>query len=142
MKKVIIGSIAVLFGVIIFSVFPLPFFTLLAGSIPFILIIGGGLTIYLNYEKYLPGCCGTTDCKDDSSNSCETSPVKSQGIKPENRSMDESIVTGGQFSGNTESRVFHNSDCNFATSKKCTAVFHTREEAIEKGYKPCGICNP
>lgn len=51
MKKLIGGSIPALFGVYGLSViFPL-FLTLLAGIIALILIIGGGLTIYLNYES-------------------------------------------------------------------------------------------
>ena len=51
MKKLIGGAIAVLFGVYCLPVF-FPFFlTLLAGIIPLILIIGGGLTLYLNYES-------------------------------------------------------------------------------------------
>jgi len=51
MKKLICGAIAVLFGVYGLSVF-FPFFlTPLAGIILLILIIGGGLLIYLNYES-------------------------------------------------------------------------------------------
>ena len=51
MKKLIGGAIAVLFGGYGFSVF-FPFFlTPLAGIILLILIICGGLLIYLNYES-------------------------------------------------------------------------------------------
>lgn len=44
--------------------------------------------------------------------------------------------------GNTGTLVFHNFDCKFAKSKKCTAAFNTNEEAIQEGYKPCGTCKP
>jgi hypothetical protein len=44
--------------------------------------------------------------------------------------------------GNTGTLVFHSSGCKYSKSKKCTADFSTKEEAIEKGYKPCGTCKP
>ena len=44
--------------------------------------------------------------------------------------------------GNTGTFVFHNPGCQYSKSKKCTADFSTREEAIKKGYKPCGTCKP
>jgi len=44
--------------------------------------------------------------------------------------------------GNTGTLVFHSSGCKYSKSKKCIAVFNTKEEAIQKGYKPCGTCKP
>jgi len=44
--------------------------------------------------------------------------------------------------GNTGTLVFHSPDCKYSKSKKCTAAFSTREEAIQAGYKPCGTCKP
>ncbi len=44
--------------------------------------------------------------------------------------------------GNTGTLVFHNPDCQYSKSKKCTAIFNTKDEAIQKGYKPCGTCKP
>ena len=44
--------------------------------------------------------------------------------------------------GNTGTLVFHNSDCKYSKSKKCTAFFKTKDEAIQEGYKPCGTCKP
>ncbi len=44
--------------------------------------------------------------------------------------------------GNTGTLVFHSSDCQYSKSEKCTAVFSTREEAIQKGFKACGTCKP
>jgi len=47
-----------------------------------------------------------------------------------------------KFIGNTGTLVFHSPDCRYSKSEKCTDVFSTREEAIQKGYKACGTCNP
>ena len=44
--------------------------------------------------------------------------------------------------GNEESKVFHRLDCQYAKSKKCTASFATAGEALEAGYKACGVCKP
>ena len=147
MKKLIGGAIAVLFGVYGLSVFFPSFLTLLAGVIPFILIIGGGLTIYLNYESKTPDFDDTSDSRDTGFSTNVPSPAKSQETQsadttPEKNIVDESKAADGQLLGNTETHVFHKSDCNFAESKNCTAVFNTGDEAIKDGYKPCGICKP
>jgi hypothetical protein len=34
--------------------------------------------------------------------------------------------------GNTGTRIFHNPDCKYSKSKKCTAVFNTKDAAIQK----------
>ncbi len=137
MKKIIAGSIAVLLGVVgLSTAFP-SFLTLLTGIIPFILIIGGGLAIYLNYEGDSKDYNTATDCSD---NSCDTSIPSHE--KPEQNIIDTSAENSGQLLGNTESLVFHNPDCKFSKSKNCTAVFKTKEEAIHEGFKPCGICKP
>ena len=44
--------------------------------------------------------------------------------------------------GNTGTLVFHNPDCQYSKSKKCTAAFSTKEEEIQAGYKACGTCKP
>lgn len=46
------------------------------------------------------------------------------------------------FSGNTQTRVFHQSTCRYYSCKNCTAQFATAQEAIRNGYRPCGICEP
>ncbi|MGM0597690.1 MAG: Ada metal-binding domain-containing protein [Myxococcota bacterium] len=46
------------------------------------------------------------------------------------------------YHGNTSSHVFHDPDCRYFDCKNCVKFFYTREQAIEAGYKPCGICNP
>ncbi len=140
MKKVIIGSIAVLIGVASFSASLTSFFTILAGTIPVILIIGGGLTIYLNYGNDSSDSCDEPVCHDIGSGSAP-SPDSQESIS-ESSSVETSIQTDARLLGNTETLVFHNSDCNFSTSVNCTATFRTREEAVDQGYKPCGVCKP
>lgn len=44
--------------------------------------------------------------------------------------------------GNTESKVFHAPSCRYFNCKRCTVVFHTKEAALEAGFKPCRICKP
>ena len=56
--------------------------------------------------------------------------------------VENNIPDTSELIGNTGTLVFHNPDCQYSKSKKCIADFNTREEAIEKGYNPCGTCNP
>lgn len=52
------------------------------------------------------------------------------------------VAASEGFRGNTNSHVFHQSSCRYYTCKNCTAKFATAAEAIENGYRPCGICEP
>ncbi len=74
----------------------------------------------------------------------ETEAVETEAVETEAVEKVTENPTGEipQFLGNTDSRVFHNSGCQYSKSKKCTAVFNTREEALGEGYKPCGTCKP
>ncbi len=163
MKIVIAGSIAIVLGLFGFSVFFSSFLTFLTGIIPILLIISGGLTIYLNYDNDLSDCKNSQACQDNSSNmssdnACksnvslvaEPKEIKSSGIssekinldgsEPEKQKIIDSINSDIQLVGNTKSNVFHNLDCKFSKSKNCTALFSSKEKAIQEGYKPCGIC--
>ncbi len=178
MKKVIGGTIAIILGLICFSIFPQAFFKLLAGIIPIILLIAGCLTIYLKYESEPNECGEATDCMDSSgitetplpnlppktvpaggTTPEETEPVETESKKaetekaktvetkvsdtdPEENITDKPADDTSKLIGNTGTLVFHSSGCQYSESKNCTAVFNTREEAIQKGYKPCGTCNP
>ena len=51
MKTLIGGSIAAVVGLIGLGIFWRDFFDLLAGAIPIILLIGGGLAIYLGFDE-------------------------------------------------------------------------------------------
>ena len=178
MKKVIGGAIAIILGLICFSIFLQAFFNLLAGIIPIILLIAGCLTIYLKYESEPNECGEATDCMDSSgitetplpnpppktvpaggttpeetepveteSKEAETEKAKTVETKlsdtdPEENNPDTPTDDTSKSIGNTGTLVFHSPDCQYSKSKKCTAVFNTREEAIHGGYKPCGTCNP
>ena len=170
MKKVIGGLIAIILGLFCFSIFFSAFLNLLAGIIPLTLLFGGCLTIYLKRENESHECGeATTDCCNNSTktdtplptiplktapteiktekaepkqietNLVETKPTETETIE---NVIDKPIDATPTLHGNTSSHVFHNPDCKFSKSKKCTASFSTREEAIRDGYKPCGACNP
>jgi len=51
MKTLIGGAIAAVLGLIGLSVWYKPFLQLLAGSIPVMLLIGGGLALYLGFDE-------------------------------------------------------------------------------------------
>ena len=137
MKKVIGGSIAIILGLFCFSAFFSSFLTFLAGIIPLILILGGCLTIYLNRDYDSPE---GTEVEAKLYETIETKPVETKITQAQTE--DNIIEDNLKLSGNTGTYVFHSSDCKFSKSKKCTSFFNTREEAIQEGYKPCGICKP
>ena len=133
MKKVIGGSIAIILGLFCFSTFFSSFLTLLAGTIPVILILAGCLTIYLKRES-----------ESLEAEAVEIKPIETKSIEndPVENITDKPTDSTPKLLGNTGTLVFHSPDCKFSKSKKCTAIFDTREEAIQKSYKPCGICKP
>jgi endonuclease YncB( thermonuclease family) len=47
----------------------------------------------------------------------------------------------GVFHGNVKSRIFHKSGCRYFNCKSCTEGFETRQQAIDAGYRPCGVCD-
>jgi fatty acid desaturase len=124
MKKLIGGATAIILGFFCFSAFFSAFLTFLAGTIPLILILVGCLTIYLKYETDTPDSDDTADNWNNTA------------------SIDKPKVVTPKLLGNTSTLVFHSPECKFSKSKKCTAIFDTREEAIQKNFKPCGICKP
>jgi len=75
----------------------------------------------------------------------QTEPVP-EDVLPVEEKPDNVAETSGAgdagLVGNEDSLVFHAPDCKFAASKKCTVVFSSRKAAVEKGYKPCGVCKP
>ena len=46
------------------------------------------------------------------------------------------------YIGNTRSKKFHRPICKFLPAEHNRVQLSTREEALEKGYSPCGCCNP
>lgn len=47
-----------------------------------------------------------------------------------------------RFIGNKNSMVFHNPTCNGLPAEQNRIYFDSREEALEKGFKACGRCEP
>ncbi len=46
------------------------------------------------------------------------------------------------FRGNVNSNIFHGSSCVFFDGKDNTEIFYSRQDAIDSGYRPCGMCKP
>lgn len=46
------------------------------------------------------------------------------------------------FHGNISSHVFHRPSCRYYNCSNCIQPFKSRKDAIQEGYKPCGICKP
>lgn len=166
MKQVVGGSIAVILGLFGFSAFFPEFLTFLSGIIPILLLAGGGLVIYLQYEEVLDfGKPGETEPIEPDIveveprtapdkieplelESTEDEPIEevvveaeAEDADPVKENLDKSTDIPGLL-GNTGSLVFHNSDCKYSKSKQCTMVFNSRDEAVQDGYKPCGTCKP
>jgi hypothetical protein len=153
MKNVVGGLIAIILGVFCITLFFPDFLNFMAGIIPLFLILGGGLVIYLKYgeEAETTDDWNNNDTIDVSSPTVppKTEPVETEAVETEPVETEPVETAEGTpadnspgLLGNTGSLVFHTPDCQFSKSKKCTAVFSTREEAIQEGYKPCGACKP
>lgn len=46
------------------------------------------------------------------------------------------------FHGNVNSYIFHAQHCRYFSCKNCVKVFHSRQEALDAGYRPCKLCKP
>lgn len=46
------------------------------------------------------------------------------------------------YTGNTRSGKFHAPRCKYYRSRRCTARFSSRQEALNAGYTPCHLCRP
>jgi hypothetical protein len=162
MKNIIGGLIAIILGIFCLALFFPAFLNFIAGIIPLSLIIGGGAVLYLKHEETAPDTWHKSEMKESACSAapCQASPVETElaaaepaatepaATEPaetetvETESLEKSSETDFQFFGNTDSLVFHRSDCRYSTNKRCTAGFNTRENAIQDGYKPCGACKP
>ena len=48
----------------------------------------------------------------------------------------------GVYHGHVKSLKFHSPGCRYYGCKNCTAIFNSRDAAINAGYVPCKICKP
>lgn len=46
------------------------------------------------------------------------------------------------YHGNVKSMIFHMPSCRHYNCKDCTMDLGSRQEAIDSGYTPCGVCKP
>jgi len=155
MKNIIGGLIAIILGIFYLTLFFSKFITFLAGIIPLSLIISGGLILYFKHEEEASDTWdkhhiteGSSPTAPPQTSPVETEPVETEPVETEPVETEpvetEHVETepGPQFLGNPDSLVFHRQDCRYSKNKKCTAVFNTRETAVQEGYKPCGVCKP
>ena len=47
-----------------------------------------------------------------------------------------------ELRGNLKTRAFHQAKCRYYDRPDCTAVFASRQEALDAGYTPCKVCKP
>ena len=52
------------------------------------------------------------------------------------------ITNEVKYIGNKNSKIFHYPTCINVPDEKNQVSFHTRDEAVNAGYKPCGNCKP
>ncbi|NNL42533.1 MAG: hypothetical protein HKO79_08555 [Desulfobacterales bacterium] len=96
MKTLIGGAIAVAIGIIGVLVWWKSFFAILAGFIPVMLLLGGGLAIYLGFDE-LKDTMGTEDDQkdDDQYKSPVEKPIKEVAAEPKPEPKKEKEMTAG-----------------------------------------------
>jgi endonuclease YncB( thermonuclease family) len=59
-------------------------------------------------------------------------------------SATESVYTASAagYHGNVKSHVFHDSSCRHYNCKNCVKDFRSKQDALNSGYRPCGMCKP
>ncbi len=167
MKLIIGGSISIILSVVGFTLFFPQFLNFLAGTLPIILLLSGGVALYLYREMRCDECDNDQDAAagctagdapgadvvatepapepepkaevPDAEESVEETPAQEAAV---DKAPEEPVPGASAFIGNTDSMVFHSPECKFSTSKKCTASFATADEAVAAGYKACGVCKP
>ncbi len=170
MKLIIGGAIAIILSIVGFAYFFSEFLKFLAGTVPVILLLSGGVALYIYREMRCDECeqdgepksCLSGDAAPSGDNAqpwqyetsgepAESEPEKAPVLEQElveaspaapEVPVEETPAPGGGFVGNEETKVFHKADCQYAKSKKCTASFATADEAVAAGFKACGVCKP
>ena len=64
------------------------------------------------------------------------------GIRNSSQLTKSNAVLTNEYHGNISSFVFHKSTCKYFNCKNCSRIFKSREEAIQHGFRPCGLCKP
>lgn len=70
--------------------------------------------------------------------------VTNDVVKDQPVQKDTSDNSGSTYLGSSKSGKFHKPSCEWAQKIKGNnkVVFHSRDEAINAGYKPCSVCSP
>jgi len=76
MKTLIGGAIGAVLGIIGMSIWWKPFLQLLAGAVPVMLLLGGGLAIYLGFDELKDSWKKNGTAEDSSFQSGDTESVK------------------------------------------------------------------
>lgn len=53
-----------------------------------------------------------------------------------------STAFAAEYLGNPRSMKFHYTNCRTIKHPENFVTIESRDEAIEEGYVPCGVCNP
>jgi len=163
MKNMISGLIAMIIGVFGFTLFFPAFLNFIAGILPISLITGGSLVLYLKHGDQIADYWKTRGIPDLSSKTdpSPTEPIVTEPIVTE-AAVTEAVATEAvateavateavateavekicNLLGNPGSLVFHSPDCRYSKNEKCTLVFSSREDALQQGFRPCGVCKP
>lgn len=75
------------------------------------------------------------------------SPTPEAAVKPSPTAAAEKPLASEDkkteiYIGNKNTKKFHKPSCYSLPKEKNRVSFDTREQAIKKGYEPCGNCNP
>jgi len=69
-------------------------------------------------------------------------PPRIRGGDGERDSPKPAASTAARYIGHRQSKVFHRPDCPHLPAQENRVSFHSREEAVEAGFRPCGNCEP
>lgn len=58
------------------------------------------------------------------------------------QSVETEQTSGDYYIGNANTKKFHYPSCTYLPDLVNQVILDTREEAVSKGYSPCGHCNP
>ena len=89
MKTLIGGAVAAVLGLIGMSIWWKPFLQLLAGAIPVMLLLGGGLALYLGFDELKD----TWKKEEDTSVETSTTTDETEKYKNEIKELKEEIET-------------------------------------------------
>ena len=83
-----------------------------------------------------------TDLQGDIIMKCDGNNITVSTEKNENIETNETAVeyAEGTYIGNKNSKKFHKPSCKSLPAEKNRVYFSSREEAVENGFSPCGLC--